>query len=308
MASSKKGYFKLEKIKFFQRRFDLIRMVFILVAMGALIHHLVQNEKKGITSIMMAEIIAGTIGLAHGSLDWSVAKLWGLRKTTQASVYFIISYVLCALMTLGFWQIAPCIALAIFLLMSIVHFAGDWQDELSPLHSYMLGTAVICLPTLHQGHQVQSIFTLLLSGADANLISAIMFYLAIGSLLVLGFNLPSLIKHFWIVVELLLLIVLAHLLSPIIYFAIYFCFLHAPKHWQRMHQLGLYHKLSEGILSALWPTFVTVILGVLAIYHLGETITYNDALCKTLFMGLAALTVPHWILIEIYSKIKNSLK
>lgn len=286
-----------------QNQFNRIRIFFILGATIFLITDKLYSGNNIFLMTFIALLASGTIGLAHGSLDWSLAKRWGLRTNSWQNVYFVISYVLCILVTLIVWYYIPRLALSVFMLMSVVHFAGDWRQEMGSVDAFILGLALICLPTLNFYSEVKSIFELLLSGHDATLFTDLMYYLAIISSGMLGLILVRLIwlgQHAWLVIEVLFLVLIGVLLTPIVYFGIYFCFLHAPKHWITMRQRGLYTRLSQGIYSTLWPTLCCVFGGVIAIYYLASTISFTDALCKTVFIGLAALTVPHWILIEIY--------
>lgn len=286
-----------------QKNFALIRIFFITVATVLLISAKLCTNKFLFYLPLLALVVSGSIGIAHGALDWSLAKLWGLRSTARESVLFALVYVGCIAVTLIFWQLFPSLALLIFLLMSLVHFAHDWQKELRLRDSYLIGIAIICLPTINFHNEVRTIFELLLSGSDARLLTFFMYYMAIFSSFALGLTLIRLLligKHSWIVVEVVFLMLIGIYLTPIVYFSIYFCFLHAPKHWVSMRVIGLYTKLSQGIYSALWPTLSCMLLGILAVYYCSD-INFNDALCKTVFIGLAALTVPHWLLLEIYS-------
>ncbi len=280
-------------------RVNFIRVIFLVAASFFLAVHAWFTEQLLTVSLLASSII----GLAHGGLDWPLAKLWGLRATIWQSLYFAIAYSGCILLTCVLWLYLPLIALLIFLLMSWVHFARDWRAELSRMDTYVLAAVLLCVPTINFYLDVEKIFTLLLSRSDASLLIEPMVYIAYLSVCILLLKLIYWVcarQQGWIVLEVTTLIGLALVLHPIIYFSVYFCFLHAPKHWQVMRQLGVYHHLPEGLYKALWPTGCCVLIGGVVTYYVGAAVSFDDALSKTLFIGLAVLTVPHWLLVEIY--------
>ena len=255
---------------------------------------------------VLALIVVATIGLAHGGLDWSVAKCCGLRTTARASIYFLMVYGFLVLFSGVVWSAYPRFALGSFLLMSMIHFAHDWRVEMPVMPRYVLGVAIVCLPTLGHYQAVQSIIELLLLGANASDLVACLYCLALISAFLLAVQCVYLTAQAKPLAGMLLLILLLGvLLTPMVYFALYFCAVHAPKHWRRMRAIGVYDRLGEGIIQALWPTVTCVVSGGLIVYYLSRTISFSDALCQTVFIGLAALTVPHWLLIEVYGNYLN---
>ena len=288
-----------------QKQLNLVRMFFIFLSIFLLIINKIYTDDTLALVTMIALIASGTIGLAHGSLDWPLSKLWGLRTTDWDSTYFVCTYILCILATLTLWIMIPILALIIFMLMSVVHFAGDWRHEMRPIYAYILGVAVICLPTLNFYSEVNHIFGLILSRPEATWLTTLMYYLGIITSVLLALKLIYLIclgKHGWVIIELSMLMLIGIALTPLVYFSVYFCCLHAAKHWLTMREIGLYTKISQGIYSIMWPTLLCILVGIITIYDSTRFISYHDALCKTIFIGLASLTVPHWILVEIYGR------
>ena len=273
-----------------------LRVVYMVAAFFAMLTH-----TQLIT--MMALVASGTLGLAHGGLDWSLAKQWGLRTTWRDSLCFVLIYSTCVVLTLIFWQVLPMLALSGFLFISVVHFAGDWHTDMGFINRHVTAIAVVCLPTLRFKPEVKRIFDLLVSGQDADYLLTIMHDLAWFGVGWLGLNVAYEAckrEQLALVVEFMVLLLTGLFLPPLVYFALYFCFLHAPKHWQSMRAMGVYHHLYDGVFCAAWPSVCAVLVGVLVIYDTTGALSFSDALCQTLFMGLAALTVPHWILIDIY--------
>ena len=279
-----------------------MRSVFIAGAVVCLLAKQLISDYEVILSVI-ALIASGTFGLAHGGLDWAVAKLWGLRATSRASVYFALGYVACVFLTLVVWHCVAWLACSIFISMSVVHFAGDWRDEMPRLDTYLLGIMLICLPSLAFYPEVSRVLTLLVSSEAAQLMLDGMVYLAEVTSVWLMLKLIMLVWHgrqLGLAAELITLLLIGLLLPPIIYFALYFCGLHAVKHWQTMRAIGLYSRLHHGLYAAFWPTLCCAAAGLTFIACADNTLDYDALLGKTVFIGLAALTVPHWILIEIY--------
>jgi Brp/Blh family beta-carotene 15,15'-monooxygenase len=97
----------------------------------------------------------------------------------------------------------------------------------------------------------------------------------------------------WVTVEYALLVATALVTPPVIYFVIYFCALPSPRHFLlTADQLDL--TLLQG-LSAAWPILVAT-LAITAPLLAVFTPTFEPATLQIVFIGLAALTVPHMIL------------
>jgi Brp/Blh family beta-carotene 15,15'-monooxygenase len=247
-------------------------------------------------------ICIASIGLSHGSLDWLLAKHWKLRTNLNRSLIFGSSYLILVLLTVGLWQLTPLLGFSVFLIMSVIHFGNDWQYELNKLARFNLGLALICLPAIRFQMDVLWVFKLLLPNAQACFFASLLHYLGFISIaLVLSqiLFIPIYRNKIWLVIEIIGLIVVGLLLPPITYFGLYFCLLHAPKHWFSMQQMGVYEKTSQAIWQSLWPTvlcFSAIILFSLQPHAL----TIQAALIRNIFIALAALTVPHWVLLEVY--------
>ena len=87
---------------------------------------------------------------------------------------------------------------------------------------------------------------------------------------------------------------------PLIYFVVYFCLLHSPRHFL----LTADHlKLTPlQALRATWP----ILMSTLAMAALGALVlavltpAFEPATLQIVFIGLAALTVPHMLLTAVF--------
>ncbi len=279
---------------------DITRVLFIIVSIFFL---LLSTPIFTIAPEKLAMALLGfviTVGLSHGSLDWALARHWGIRHSITESLLFLILYVAVGLVALGIWWMTPATGLIIFLLMSILHFASDWNDELGRPVNIILGIAVVTLPGVMFENQVLAHFKLLISEQDATVLSHYVHYA--GCIGMIGASLIAVLQikiSPLLSAEIITLIIVGIILPPIIYFSIYFCMLHTIKHWLRMKRIGLYRHFFHILWSATWPTAICIIVGFW-VYNSSTVWSFSHNFIRIVFMGLAALTVPHWLLLEIY--------
>ena len=75
------------------------------------------------------------IGLPHGAMDAAVALALGYGRNFGKMAVFVLAYVLLAAVVVGFWIVAPVLALALFLLISLVHFGlGDTEAQIPSIN------------------------------------------------------------------------------------------------------------------------------------------------------------------------------
>jgi Brp/Blh family beta-carotene 15,15'-monooxygenase len=248
--------------------------------------------------------LVALLGLPHGALDHRVASaLWPLSKLRHHAVFFA-GYAGLAFVVLALWIIAPSIALAAFLIYSALHFSDDWRADLGLWQSLPLGISVIALPALVFQSEVAVLFGFLTSEPTATLFADLLHKIAIAAIIAsavcLAFNVR---RAPWVTVEYVLLVATALVTPPLIYFVIYFCALHSPRHFLlTADQLDL--TPLQG-LSAAWP----ILVATLAITALGAillavfTPALEHATLKIVFIGLAALTVPHMLLTAVFRSV-----
>ena len=106
-------------------------------------------------------------------------------------------------------------------------------------------------------------------------------------------------KHYNIAFELIGLIFLAWYAPPLVTFAIYFCFIHSRRHFSFVWK-QLQHMSSKKIMigSAFILSCTSWLIGGGIYFFLNSKMMASEAALQTVFIGLAALTVPHMILID----------
>lgn len=279
---------------------DIFRLAFILISIFFL---LMLTPIIGISVKKLELMVLGfviTVGMSHGSLDWLLAAHFGIWRNFSESVFFLVVYSVIALLSLGIWLKVPTVALVFFLLMSILHFANDWKDELARPAAIVIGVAVVTLPGVVFQKEVLELFSLLVPTVTAVMLSNALHKAGSFAIVCASLIAYQQIKISpYLAAEIIGLLVMGILLPPIIYFGIYFCVLHTAKHWLRMKRMGLYKHFSQVLWSVVWPTALCILIGVW-VCHISTDWSFSDAFIRTVFMGLSALTVPHWLLVEIY--------
>ena len=175
------------------------------------------------------------IGLPHGAMDAAVALALGYGRNFSKMAAFVLAYILLAAVVVGFWILFPVLALALFLLISLVHFGlGDTEAQ-NPVHKYIQmiahGSVVtVAIPFWHQ-QEVSSVFEMI-SGPHGWLWpvmdgAAIISVLAGMAYAVLALNQPELRRSF---AEWLGLMAIVAVLPPLVGFAAYFTLVHPPRH------------------------------------------------------------------------------
>jgi Brp/Blh family beta-carotene 15,15'-monooxygenase len=107
-------------------------------------------------------------------------------------------------------------------------------------------------------------------------------------------------------IELICVLALNIIFTPLIAFTIYFCFLHSIRHSAtliyELNRKNFKKGFIKFINKALPLTLLTAILFVISLILLTNYYEINDAILKIIFIGLASLTFPHILLEYLIEK------
>jgi Brp/Blh family beta-carotene 15,15'-monooxygenase len=252
--------------------------------------------RRGPLLVILAVLVA-VVGLPHGALDPLVARKAGLWRNPSGLACFLGAYLLLAAIAGMVWAWAPKFSLAAFLAYSFWHFSGDWRDWLSRGWRLCAGATVICAPSLLYPELVAEYFSVL-TGEEASALVRVLQWLAIPALAGTIFSAARCIRtRPAVAAELAVLAVSAFALPPLIFFLLYFCSLHSPRHLIDTVQ-GMNPATATATAAGL--TLLTVGLGAL-FFVLSPSAQIDQRLLQITFIGLSVLTVPHMILIEYYA-------
>ena len=253
---------------------------------------------SGQALVAVLAVAVALTGLPHGALDPWIARRAGLWKGRLGWVVFNLAYVAMAALVVAFWWLAPGPSLALFLAISAWHFAGDWRPHLPGWARGLAGLALLALPAWRWPAEVDAAFALL-AGPEGSMIAIGMAlaapWLAVG---MAAAALVSLRRSPATAIELAAVAALALLLPPLVYFIVYFCALHSLRHlrmaardadtasrWRMAGVASLYTLLTLVAAMAAWPWLASA------------TSTPDGDLLRLVFIGLAALTLPHMLVV-----------
>ena len=247
------------------------------------------------------------IGLPHGSFDGSVALLVGFRKKAQF-LQFIFYYLFLFFLVIIFWLYFPIISLIIFIVMTIAHFGlCDWTNFRINKYKYSVsftyGMTVIFGIIYFNENQSFLIFEYLTNDYINHFQKYIFIpysltFLSIIYFIFLSISEEKLRKGIF---EIACLLFVFYLFDPLLSFAIYFCFFHTYKHLKHLLK-NIYVNLPNKkfvIYSTLSFTIISWIGGLGIVYYLVQNLSLFESLLKVIFIGLAALTLPHMLLVDI---------
>lgn len=244
------------------------------------------------------------IGLPHGAFDGAIARHLGYSRTLGGLIKFITVYLGLAGAVVAFWVWQPGLALALFLLISAVHFGyGDATATNGIARAVQIaahgGVAVFGISLFHL-QQVTPIYAALTNG-DIMLAVMMTEMFPIFIMPVAALYLIAAIRDAGLrprLVELALLCLLLSVVPPLVGFAIYFCVIHTGRHMRHIWDRVSSHATPRHILSqAMLFTLASWGGGAMMLCWLDSGNISQDLL-QVIFIGLAALTVPHMILVD----------
>lgn len=247
--------------------------------------------------IVVAALVV-VLGVPHGALDTIFARqLYAIHGLT-GWLRFAVIYVLLAGMVVGLWVFQPVGFLIGFLLISALHFSGDPAAGTPWAARTLYGGAIIVLPTLLHREEVAGLFGFLVGMDAASFLVPWVRGLAWPWLVGLGLSAIWSGRRDWLTgLELGAVAVLAVFAPPLISFVVFFCGMHSARHILRTFKYAGHS--SPGLIggAALLPMIGVVAASALA-WHFLKDQSLDAQIVQLVFVGLAALTVPHMALVE----------
>ncbi len=247
------------------------------------------------------------VGLPHGSFDGAVAVLVGFN-TKLEFIKFIFFYLVLFFVVVVFWLYFPIISLLIFLSFTILHFGlCDWSfyktNKYKKFISLTHGLAVIFGIIYFNEAESLEIFSYLSNDKIYFFQKYLIFFYILTLVLIIIFALLSITEKYlrFGVVEILFLLSVFYFFDPLFSFAIYFCFFHTYKHLKHLIiNINLFLKDKKFVLyTTLLFTIISWIGGGVVTIFLLDSFSYYETFIKVCFIGLAALTLPHMILVDV---------
>ena len=257
-----------------------------------------------------------SVGISHGAMDnYKANKIY---KTNNKIIFYLI-YVLISLLVIIFWFFFASLTLLVFLLIASYHFGREDTSFLNIRNSnfdqlfYLIkGSLIIFAPLFFHIDETLKIFEVLLINdkilffiKDQHWIINI--FLGLGVLGYFYFVFKNRFKDFEILfLDILSVLILNFIFSPLIAFTIYFCFLHSIRHIISISCELDGNSFSNGakifIKKALPLTILTALLYLLSVVYISSSYGLSDAIIQVIFIGLASLTFPHILLEYLIEK------
>jgi Brp/Blh family beta-carotene 15,15'-monooxygenase len=226
---------------------------------------------------------------------------------------FTFWYTIISISVIFFWVKFPLIALLLFIIMSIIHFGlCDWSflkvNQFKWVITLTHGINIIFGIIFFHTEESFQIFTFL-SNEKFLFLEPYLFiiYLLFGILFLVYCYLSINFKKLrWGIFEMVSILFIVSQLDPLTGFALYFCFVHTTKHVYAILQNTnkyLENKKFVFTTTAIF-TIVTWVGGCIAIIYLNNNYSFSESFIKTIFIGLAALTLPHMTLIDFFYRKK----
>ena len=277
-------------------------LLFSLCAFGAAVFFACAGLQKanftGQSGLIILATLILLLGVPHGALDTIFAyRLYDLRRPLDWMLFTLI-YLLLAAVVVAVWWWAPMFFLILFLLISAAHFSGD-PEKGTPLATRILyGGCVLLLPALLHSEEMGRLFGLLVGDPPALLLMPWIKLLALIWLPCAALAVIMLMWRDWLgAMEIGSVVLLSVTAPPLVAFTLFFCGMHSARHILRTIDYSGTFSRRLLALSAFLPMIGVVVVSALAWWLLkGKSL--DERLIQIVFVGLAALTVPHMALVE----------
>ncbi|WP_010215599.1 Brp/Blh family beta-carotene 15,15'-dioxygenase [Sphingomonas sp. PAMC 26621] len=275
-------------------RGDIVSPAYWVAASALTLATLLHVPLGGPAAVAVAAIVFLGGGLPHGAYDIALLRRSGALGPSGVGLA-VAGYVTIAVLMVVLWMTLPLVALVLFLAVASVHFGEDWQMLEEPLLRFAAGAAVIGAATIGHPAAVSALFVTM-SDPRAMVIAQIITAAAPVALLVTAVGIATAWRdgsRSWaaaMAVCFLLLVVL----PPVAGFALFFVFLHSPRHLAQtrgvLRDMTIARWLGTGAsLSCL------AILGWLGVRAVAPS-RFDPTAVAQAFQLLASVAVPHLVL------------
>lgn len=185
----------------------------------------------GPTATLIATLIFVGGGMPHGAYD--IALLARATRLERRGLALAVGgYVVIAGAMAALWVVAPLFALILFLAVASVHFGEDWTIIDEPLLKVAAGTAIIAAPAIGHPAEVARLFVAMAGGPGGETVARAMIAIAPVALLVTTVGIGIAWRdgaRAWAAATATAIVALI-VAPPVAGFALFFVFLHSPRH------------------------------------------------------------------------------
>jgi Brp/Blh family beta-carotene 15,15'-monooxygenase len=272
--------------------------LFCVLALALVIATLLGPRLEPRHELLAAAALVLLLGVPHGAFDVVLARrLFGVAEYKGWALFSLCYFGLSAAVV-GLWMLTPTLFLCAFLALSALHFGGDPGRGTSRLSRVLYGGAVIVLPALWHGPELGRLLALVAGPKSAAFVTPVLSGLAAPWLAVTLFASALRARRSPLAaVELAALAALSLTAPPLVAFTVYFCAMHSPRHILRTLARLPATEVRGALQTALWPT-LAVLAAAAGVAGLASGLPLETRVMQVVFVGLAALTLPHMALLE----------
>ena len=275
---------------------QLLFIFFSIFLIG--VNNYIPNIFSDDNSLIIALILIGTIGLSHGAID---GKIIYHANCSRVKIFFLfLVYLLIVLLGFLLWFNFPTVGLSLLLIMSVIHFGNSdlFYLKTSPLIKFFWGLMMTFFPIMFYPEIVNEIFNIL---TKTNIPLNIFFFVQ-DLLIILSIFLSLLLvlpiqSNKWVLFEFIILIILAKIFHPLIWFGIYFCGVH-----------GIRALIAEKFRinpDLSWLLIFSIPVIMTLYFLIGQNVFEYSVNFYSVFPVVAALTISHMLLPKIIAFIEN---
>ncbi|MDC0093254.1 Brp/Blh family beta-carotene 15,15'-dioxygenase [Alphaproteobacteria bacterium] len=254
------------------------------------------------------------VGIPHGALDGAISVTLGYSKRFILQLGFFVTYLSISAFVIIMWYFFPVESLIFFLFISIFHFGCgdlDWENNKTYLiNGYFQGGLVILGIIFFNRMEVNYFFSVL-SGEQLSLLwkclyLGMLFWLSALIFIICNLKKMKFSRYYTFLILFICLVITT--LPPLPAFAIYFCFIHSFHHIKRVvPKLLNFMERRKAISLMITLSVMSWLGGGLALYYILNLDIFPNAILKVTFIGLAALTFPHMILVDGFFRSKYKI-
>ena len=239
-----------------------------------------------------------TVGVPHGAVDSAYLSLSFQMSRWREWAAFAARYLALAAAVLALWVVWPAVGLGAFLFMSAVHFSGDPVRGATMATRALQGSAVIVLPALWHSVETEMMLGYLAGASAAARCLSVLQPLALPLALFLGLAAVVELRRgrVFVAAEAAATVMVAIAAPPLVGFTVYFCGMHSARHLLRTAERARLSWLRLALVACV-PMLGTVATGFVA-WRLMAQLPVDAVAIRIVFIGLAALTVPHMVIVE----------
>ena len=290
-------------------------LVFCLLAAAFSGYIALAGPPSRASTIPVLALLIVALGIPHGALDALLAADLCRRRGVWWWVGFAAAYLATTLLVLAAWHWWPRFLLALFLVLSASHFGGDLDGCCPRWIRLLYGGAPTVLPAVFHGGELQLLFSWLIPAESAAQLVGVLGALAEPYLIAIGAAVILLARRRKPeAAEVAALSGLCLVAPPLLAFTIFFCGMHSARHILRclwsdrgaaregaasllMPDRPSGPRLRRAVGLAAPPMAATLLL-LWGYWEQVAGLAPEPRLVRTVFIGLAALTVPHVILVD----------